>query len=221
MERRNFLIGMGSTAAGASALIGSGAFSRIESQRSVTIQVAEDANAYLGMRTLNTPNSNNFVGTDGNGHLEIDIGDFDPDGTNYEYQTGSGVNSDSFTYFDGLFELCNQGKADATISYALPESSPHTDVGNDWTAPDAEYDQQVVAFYYIDESRSEAEDGVDSGGRVIVNEGDTVDLALGECEEIGIRTVTKGVDATTGEALIDGEIVVTADAPEAGQPNNS
>ena len=213
MERRNFLIGMGSTAAGASALIGSGAFSRVESQRNVTIQVARDDEAYLGMRTLETPNSNNYVDYDENGHLFVDIGDFDPDGTNYEYQTGSGVNSDSFTYFDGLFELCNQGKANATISYELPETSPHSDVGDDWMAPDEDYDdEQVVAFYYIDDDHDDADDG----GRVIVNEGDEVDLDLGECEEIGIRTVTKGIDAEEDAPLIDGDVVVTADAPDAG-----
>ena len=208
MERRNFLIGMGSTAAGASALIGSGAFSRVESQRNVTIQVADDTEAYLGMKPLDTPNSQNYVALDENGHLYVQI---DGQGNQQEVDDldgpeGQGVNSDSFTYFDGMFELCNQGKADATISYELPDPS-HTSLGDSWEAPDEDYDDQVVAFYYYD----------DSDEQVIVNEGEEVELDLGECEEIGIRTVTKGVDATEGEPLIDGEIVVTADAPEAGQ----
>ena len=76
MKRRNFLIGVGGTAIGGSALLGSGAFSRVESHRDVAIQVANDANAYLGLKLLDTPNSNNFVYYDDQGHLAIDIGDF-------------------------------------------------------------------------------------------------------------------------------------------------
>lgn len=217
MERRNFLIGLGSTAAGASALVGSGAFSRVESQRSVTIQIAEDANAYLGMEPLDTPNSNNYVSTDGNGHLQIDIGEHDDfDGTEGGAQPGEGVNSDSFTFFDGMFQLCNQGKAEATISYALPEEPSHPSLNGTWTAPQDGYPQQVVAFYYI----ADAEDDAEEGTRVIVNEDQDVPLPLGECVEIGIRTVTKGVDATEDAPLIDGDITITADAPDAGEPTS-
>ena len=192
MERRNFLIGMGSTAAGASALIGSGAFSRIESHRSVTVQVAEDANAYLGLSGTGSPNSDNYVDTDGDGHLEITITD--------SGEGGEGVNSDSTTFFDGLFEICNQGKADADISYELPD---------DVLENDSEEDEQTIAFYYID----------GNGDRVIVEEEDEVDLPLGECEEIGLRTVTKGIDATEEDTLIDGDVILTADAPDAGDEN--
>ncbi|MEF8814169.1 MAG: twin-arginine translocation signal domain-containing protein, partial [Halovenus sp.] len=49
MNRRKFLVGVGSAAAAGSAVLGSGAFTRVEAQRSVTVQVAEDPNAYLGM----------------------------------------------------------------------------------------------------------------------------------------------------------------------------
>ncbi len=195
---------MGSTAAGASALIGSGAFSRVESQRNVTIQVANDKNAYVGYKLLDTPNSNNYVAYDENGHIFINIADQAEGG-------GEGVNSDSFTYFDGLFELCNQGKADATVSYELPEPTRSSIDGN-WTAPQEGYDQQVVAFYYVER---------DSDGHVtnrrIIAEGEEILLELGECTEIGLRTVTKGIDATIDEPLIDGDVVVTADAPQAGQ----
>ena len=191
MERRNFLIGMGSTAAGASALIGSGAFSRVESHRSVTVQVAEDANAYLGLSGTGSPNSDNYVDTDDNGHLEITITE--------SGEGGEGVNSDSITFFDGLFEICNQGKADADISYELPEG----------VVENSEEDEQTIAFYYFDENDE----------RVIVEEEDDVSLTLGECEEIGLRTVTKGINATEEDTLIDGDVILTADAPDAGEEN--
>ncbi|MFP8889887.1 hypothetical protein ACLI4U_08950 [Natrialbaceae archaeon A-CW2] len=187
MKRRNFLVGVGGTAIGGSALLGTGAFSRVESDRMVTIQVANDSDAYLGMKLLDTPNSNNFVDYDENGHLYIDIADQPSAG-------GEGVNSDSYTWFDGMFELCNQGKADATISYELPEGVVENDV-----------DEQTVAFYYIED-----------GERVIVEEGQGVPLDLGECEEIGVRTVTKGI-AADETPLINGMVTVTADAPGAGE----
>ena len=120
-----------------------------------------------------------------------------------------GVNSDSFTYFDDLFRLCNNGKADAEISYELPDVSDagHPSLDGSWEAPDPDYDEQVVAFYWVD----------GDGDRVIVDEGQTVPLPLGECENIGLRTVTKGIDATQGSPLLDGTVVITADSPEAGE----
>lgn len=214
MQRRKFVIGLGATASGGAAALGTGAFSRVESQRQVSIEVATDANAYLGMVPMDTPNSNNYVDTDGNGHLYIDVGEHD-DFEGPDADPGEGVNSDSFTWFDGMFQLCNQGKAEADISYELPAPPDSRDIGGNWTAPEEGYDEQVVGFYYISEG---GDDPGDEGDRIFVGEGDTVPLAVGECREIGVRTVTKGVDATNGSPLIDGEVVITADSPEAGEP---
>jgi hypothetical protein len=216
MKRRNFLIGTAGTALGGSALLGSGAFTRVESQRQVSIAVANDANAYLGMKTLDTPNSNNYVSYDGNGHLTIDVGEHD-DFDGPDTQPGEGVNSDSFTWFDGMFELCNQGKAEANISYDLPSAPADRAYGDDFIAPDPDYDEQVVGFYYISEG---GDDPGDQGDRIFVKEGQEVPLALGECREMGLRTVTKGVDATVDAPLIDGDVVVTANAPSAGEINS-
>ena len=204
MERRKFLIGVGGTAIGGSALLGTGAFSRVQSQRMVSIEVAHDSEAYLGLDVIEgSANSENYVDHDDHGHLYINI---DESGNG-----GYGVNSDSFTYFDDLFEMCNNGKADANISYELPNPPEDRDIGDDWEAPDEYYNEQVVAFYWVDED----------GERHIVDEGQEVPLPLGECENIGLRTVTKGVDATNGAPLIDGEVVLIADAPEAGETDQN
>ena len=202
MQRRNFLIGVSSTAVAGSALLGTGAFSRVESQRNVAIAVAADPDAYLGMSQIaDSLNSVNYVDLDGDGHLYIDVGQI-PETENPI--GGSGVNSDSFTYFDDLFQLCNQGKADADISYELPADG--FDGTESWIAPDPDYDEQIVTFYFVR----------DDATRVMIQEGETVPLEVGECENIGLRTVTKGVDASVGQ-LIDDEVVITADSPEAGE----
>jgi hypothetical protein len=49
MDRRKFLIAAGSTAVGTSALVGSGAFSAARLSRGTNIQVANDANALIGL----------------------------------------------------------------------------------------------------------------------------------------------------------------------------
>ena len=107
MNRRSFLVGAGGIAIGGSALLGSGAFSRVESHRQVSVQVANDADAYLGLLPGDSPNGDNYVEEDEHGHIEVDIGE----NTN----GGEGVNSNSLTFFDNLVEVCNQGKEDIAV----------------------------------------------------------------------------------------------------------
>jgi Protein of unknown function (DUF1102). len=106
MDRRKFLIGFSGTAIAGGALVGSGAFSRVDSQRDVTVQVAEDPDAYLGLSGTGSLNSDNYVSIDDDGHLAIDISGHD-DFSGPDADPGEGVNSDSFTYFDGMVEVCN------------------------------------------------------------------------------------------------------------------
>ena len=69
MKRRNFLVGVGGATIGGSALIGSGAFSRVESNRQVHIEVAKDPDAYLGLdRCPGSENSKNYAHLDDYGH---------------------------------------------------------------------------------------------------------------------------------------------------------
>ena len=189
MKRRNFLIGTGGAVIGGSALIGSGAFSRVESDRAVNIEVAPDPDAYLGMTPMDTPNGENFVDTDDKGHVFIDIAD-QPD--------GDGVNSNSTTWFDGLVELCNNGKADADLSYSLDGLEIAAD---------------EFRFFYIDDDDPSVE------GRQIIEPGQEVPLPLGHCVEIGIRVKTHGVDANMEGSLVEGDVQITADAPGAGEEN--
>lgn len=195
MERRKFLVGVGGVAAGGAALLGTGAFSRVESQRAVTIQVAEDPDAYLGLKPLDTPNSQNYVALDENGHLYVQIdGEGDQQDVGSDGPIGQGVNSDSRTWFDGLFKICNQGKEDACVSWEF---------GDDFEMRD---DAELVFYYDGDEDGDPS-----TSGRVDVEEGREVPLALGECARIGLRTETFDVDATEEGPLFDGDIQLIAD----------
>ncbi len=192
MDRRKFLVGVGSASLGGSALLGSGAFSRVESHRNVTIQVAEDPDAYLGLKPLDTPNSQNYVELDENGHLRVDIGDGglrEGDGP-----AGEGVNSNSRTWFDGMFDICNQGKEDACIYWEF---------GDDFEMRD---EAELIFYYDGDEDGDETTEG-----RVDVEAGREVPLEIGECARIGLRTETFDVDATEEGPLFEGNIKLVAD----------
>lgn len=49
MKRRTALLGLGLTAAGVSTVFGTGAFSVVTANRTVTVSVADDSNAFLGL----------------------------------------------------------------------------------------------------------------------------------------------------------------------------
>lgn len=235
MQRRKFLIASGALAAGGAAALGSGAFSRVESQRAVTIQVANDANAYLGFLPKETPNSDNYFDYDNQGHAYINIADQAEGG-------GEGINSNSRTWFDGLFELCNQGKAPVTrveldasgltvndsnnaldvwvyTSYDSSDVPPsETEPPNHWNrrfkiVEDGQGQNAILDETSVAESQNvEATDGGDfPRGQA---------LGIGNCTSVGMLFDTRGdppVDASGGvRTLIDGELTVTAVAPDAG-----
>ena len=182
MQRRNFLVGLGSASVGGSALLGSGAFSRVESHRNVTVEVAEDPDAYLGLDKCDTPNGS-YVDIDDNGHLEILMNPDNP--TIGNSSLGSGVNSNSISNFDNVFQICNQGKQDACVWIADDDAWP--------TVPD---DEEVMGGerrveFYFNSARDQS----------VIGEGNGITLGVGECICIGIETRTFGL--SDGDMLLD------------------
>ena len=112
MRRRSILLGLGAAAAGGGVL-GTGAFSSVSTDRTVTVSVADDnPSAYLGLDT--TDDSGDGSGTGSftnlpnggaaqisNGELSIDLNGFA--GTNDAYGASAGT-----TALDGIFEIINQ-----------------------------------------------------------------------------------------------------------------
>ena len=196
MERRNFLLGIGGASIGGSALLGTGAFSRVESQRDVTIAVAEDPDAYLGLSGTGSLNSDNYVGLDEKGHIAIDIGENPNDGL--------GVNSDSFTWFDSMVQVCNQGKEGVGFYIEEPGDDDFPN-GIDATGP-APYDDEPRLQFYTGEAAGVGDDGTSS----VMGEANAIDIPVGECIELGVRTMTKGVDANDG-TLFGEEVRLIAD----------
>jgi hypothetical protein len=101
MERRKFLIGAGSLAAGGAAALGSGAFTSVQADRSVDVTVAGDANAFLGLEPSSGANGNYATTEDGKLAIQLDGSDNTPE--------GNGVNNNAETIIKDVFRMRNQG----------------------------------------------------------------------------------------------------------------
>jgi hypothetical protein len=101
MQRRKLIAAVGSLAAGGAATVGTGAFTTVQADRTVEVEVAGDADAYLRLAATGSPNSDAYVSTD-DGQVSFD---FSSDGGG----EGSGFNLDSVTVIDSLLQVANQG----------------------------------------------------------------------------------------------------------------
>jgi len=100
MERRKFVIGIGSLAAGSAAAVGTGAFTSVSADRGVTVEVDDDNDAYLGLEA----ERDDIISDDGDdGQLTLDLG------SETTAKGGEGFNREAITQVDGVFRIINQG----------------------------------------------------------------------------------------------------------------
>ncbi|WP_277539962.1 hypothetical protein [Haloarcula laminariae] len=142
MNRRKFLIGAGSLAAGSAAAMGTGAFTSVQAERTVSVSVADDSNALLALSSTSGPNGT-YAETTGDNQVKVDISN----------ASGSGVNDDSKTKILDIFSVQNQGTQPAAV-YVPPGSVSPTAVG----APNGNYDG-----FYVDPQFTDQPNGSYSG----------------------------------------------------------
>ncbi|PSQ54103.1 hypothetical protein BRD20_00790 [Halobacteriales archaeon SW_8_65_20] len=106
MERRKFLIGAGSLAAGAAAATGTGAFTDVSAQRTASVSVSDDSDAYLALKK---DGNRNRAYADGSGtQMTVNLdGSDDTDGT--------GVNQGATTRIFDIFSIENRGTQEALV----------------------------------------------------------------------------------------------------------
>jgi hypothetical protein len=121
MNRRQLIAAMGTIGAGGAVVTGTGAFTSVEADRDVAVQVADDANAFLALEAIG-PNAP-YTDTS-NGQLGIDLTSSNATGSG-----GQGVNTDAVTVFQELFEVRNQGTQDVDVQIT-PLTFVDTDSGN-------------------------------------------------------------------------------------------
>jgi len=85
LTRRNALIGMGTVAAGAGVIGGTGAFSSVQANRTVSVQTAGDSSAALEL--IPVPSSNNSGYVDSGDQIAINLDDVSADGFNQNAKT--------------------------------------------------------------------------------------------------------------------------------------
>ena len=113
MERRKFVLSVGTLAAGGSFALGTGAFSSVEAERDVSVTVAADASAYLGIQAVDGPNGE-YVDTSDGDTLAINLTDSNDNVSG----GGEGINTNAVTAIDDVFEIRNQGtrEIDAAVT---------------------------------------------------------------------------------------------------------
>jgi len=102
MQRRKFLIGFGSLAAGGAAAMGTSAFTSVTAERTIDVNVAGDASAYFGLEPVSSSPNSDFVEENSE---EISL-DFSSSNSNVN---GNGFNPDATTRINDLLRVTNQG----------------------------------------------------------------------------------------------------------------
>lgn len=115
MNRRNFVLSVGALAGGGIA-IGTGAFSSVQAERDVTVTVADDASAYLGIRPGDGPNGDYVDETDGDA-LAVSLTE-DNDNVGSGIAGGEGLNANAITGIADLFAVRNQGTQEIALQVA-------------------------------------------------------------------------------------------------------
>lgn len=108
MDRRNFVIGIGGIAASAGLIAGSGAFSQVSADRSMSVTVADDANGYLTL--AEGTGDSTYTNVDANGNIELTFG---------AVNEATGANDNAVSSFDALVEVGNNGNSQVSLDYTV------------------------------------------------------------------------------------------------------
>jgi hypothetical protein len=196
MQRRKLLAAMGSIAAGGAATVGTGAFTSVSADRSLSVDVAGDNSAFLKFAVEDEPNGAYAdVPTDGTLEIALDGSLTDGDGN----PTGSGVNDDAYTVVRDIFTITNQGTQDVYVGVkgsTLPNKSVPPDNSS---KPD-----KAIGFF---------SDDADKGAGLGVGEGYYSGSGLGLDE--------KGILLTPGETLERCGLLVYTPIPSSELPVGS
>ncbi|WP_257298014.1 DUF1102 domain-containing protein [Haloarchaeobius sp. FL176] len=137
MERRKFIAGVGSLAAGGAAALGTGAFTNVTATRNIDVEVADDASAYLRLEGDGGANSEYVTGDGNGGTLSINL-----DSSNATSAGGDGVNPDAVTQIDDLFVIKNQGTQEVDVS--LSKTGDNSSLVKFYTDGNAYVDGQSI-----------------------------------------------------------------------------
>lgn len=201
MRRRRAIIGLGAVVAGAGAAIGSGAFTAVEAERTVSIDVVEDSAALVGIEV------NDRYG----GETEEGVAEFDLQENVFE---DTGFNPDAKTIlYAGLSITNNSGASGDTLSVEFSYDSDDVTVPDGQAVPDENLDGQFYlrAFDSDDPPSGELFEG-------LTFDGDASDVAdpsaipTGETAIFDLVVDPDGELATDEDYSVDVTISATLEA---------
>lgn len=202
MKRRNILAALGTLSAGGAFTVGSGAFSSVSAERGITVNVADDTDAFLRLAPCTGSPNGDYVDNT-NGLLTIDLSagnEDDPPG-------GNGVNPEALSVFHNVFEIGNQGTQDVCVDFEvdIPPIPNEADVPDRYEFGPGD---PAVVFYrganrteYVNTSQFDP----DRDAAI------SLPLDNGESECIGFEVRAFGFESGT-DLFEDAELTIRADA---------
>lgn len=183
MKRRNFIIGLGATAAGGTAVLGSGAFSSVEAERTVTVETANDDSAYLRLtQPTDTGEPTNDRSSNLEGQLRFQFPgllerlEHDPPATNPENPDGLGE--------DALYRFARETTGEPLFRAQNQGTNPIEIHGFqrfiDGSEPD---DVPEIAMFDVDT------------GELLTEDNWSEEIGVGEFVDLGLQIDTYGVEA--------------------------
>jgi hypothetical protein len=178
MQRRELLAGLGALAAGGAAAVGTGAFTRTTAARSVSVNVADEDEAYLALDELDGTTYQNatFASQKTANLIALDFND------EFGTDDGSdGVGLDSVYEFDNVFQIENQGTQSVDVEITSLSGGDFSPAASGLT----------VEFY----------PGSQAGSPL---DGNPVTLTTGESRQIGLKieTVDPDINDFSAEATV-------------------
>jgi len=114
MNRRKFLIGAGSLAAGSAAAMGTGAFTSVQAERDLTVEAVGDSSAFLAMEPYDGPNGQ-YASIGQNGEVAIDF-------TSNDKASGTGLNNSADTNIENVLNITNNGTQSVRVNVAIEDA---------------------------------------------------------------------------------------------------
>lgn len=109
INKRKWVAALGLVAVMTGVVFGTGAFTQVEAERTVDVDVADDSNAFLGIYSVNDNYTNTNSGPIGAQTVEILL-------NGSSGASGDGVNDNAVTTVNNVLNLSNQGTQEVRIS---------------------------------------------------------------------------------------------------------
>lgn len=137
-------MGLGAVAGGAGVITGTGAFTAVEAERTVTVETTGDADAFVGITPYPDSANTDYVTAPEDGTVEIDI---TGEGTDAPME---GVNKNAVTAIDRLLEVTNNGTQAVAVGFDAAYAEQRGDFSN------SKYEHPYGWTYATNESKDAA-----------------------------------------------------------------